>query len=44
MYGVKEKESITCFLCDTELSQSQDNIVVKPQTWAVPSCGILQQY
>jgi len=31
-------------LCDVELSQSRDNIVVKSQTRSAPACGILQQY
>jgi len=43
MYDVREKYSISCFLCDTELSQSRDN-VVKSQTQAAPLCGFLQQY
>jgi len=42
MYGVREIESITCFLCDTELSQFRDNIVVKSHIRAAPSYGILQ--
>jgi len=32
------------FVCDTELSQSRDNIVVKSHTRALPEFGILQQY
>jgi len=36
-------ESFTCY-CDTELSQSRGNIVVKSHTRAQPKFGILQQY
>jgi len=39
-----DQYDIPLFLCDTELSQSRGNNVVKSHTRAQPECRILQQY